>query len=520
MLSHRHPTAKKNECESDITSTEVPSTTMRRRTRFVTKLKRWILTRYGVLFLISFVVIYINEVLFYDWTQITWPDIDKLANKSTVERLLLVADPQLIGEKDEGFFGFITRNDADRYLAQTFSRAHDYVKPNWVLFLGDIFDEGLSASSIEFHRYFERFDTIFQYKKHEKKYIVIPGDNDVGGEYYGDKKPYLRLRFRNYFGRMIKLYELDDIEFLRLDIDMFESYVDVNQNRIMEQTQNRSLISMFRIVLNHWSLITRGAIFLKPFLNELKPNLILKGDSHHFRVTLHDQRNFTTTSIFKEFFPQSLLPIDLNQNHFVYEISVPTCSYRMGVDRIGYGVLFLDRGWQYLIERILNNEFSNEIQIVRVKLDTNIFQQLLSNEYQFQETDRSYKVLKINSLCLPSQGIIQSTLIRIGCTLRYSIVEIDMDHTMIIPLEIQLDVEIKLSKIEPIISIVQKSVKIPLTKYFIPISNKRISIVDDGSFVILSPKWRRSIDEQHFPHMRTLSPIQQRLSDEKLIFNH
>jgi len=32
-----------------------------------------------------------------------------------VERLLLVADPQLIGEKDEGFFGLITRHDADRY---------------------------------------------------------------------------------------------------------------------------------------------------------------------------------------------------------------------------------------------------------------------------------------------------------------------------------------------------------------------------------------------------------------------
>ena len=34
--------------------------------------------------------------------------------RSTVEKLLLVADPQLIGERDEGFFGFVTRNDADR----------------------------------------------------------------------------------------------------------------------------------------------------------------------------------------------------------------------------------------------------------------------------------------------------------------------------------------------------------------------------------------------------------------------
>ncbi|CAF1539105.1 unnamed protein product, partial [Adineta steineri] len=51
-----------------------------------------------------------------------------------------------------------------RYLAKTFSQANEYIKPNWILFLGDIFDEGLSASDDEFKRYFERFDTIFQYE--------------------------------------------------------------------------------------------------------------------------------------------------------------------------------------------------------------------------------------------------------------------------------------------------------------------------------------------------------------------
>jgi hypothetical protein len=34
--------------------------------------------------------------------------------RPTVEKLLVVADPQLIGEKDEGILGFLTRNDADR----------------------------------------------------------------------------------------------------------------------------------------------------------------------------------------------------------------------------------------------------------------------------------------------------------------------------------------------------------------------------------------------------------------------
>jgi len=52
----------------------------------------------------------------------------------------------------------------------------------------------------------------------------------------------------------------------------------------------------------------------------------------------------TTRPIAREYLSQSILPIDLNQNRLIYEISIPTCSYRMGVDRIGYGVLLLDSG--------------------------------------------------------------------------------------------------------------------------------------------------------------------------------
>jgi hypothetical protein len=103
-----------------------------------------------------------------------------------------------------------------RYLAKTFTQVNAYVKPDWILFLGDIFDEGLSASDDEFKRYFQRFNSIFNYKNHEQRYIIIPGDNDVGGEYYGDKHPILRQRFRNYFGRIIALYHQNDIQFLKV----------------------------------------------------------------------------------------------------------------------------------------------------------------------------------------------------------------------------------------------------------------------------------------------------------------
>ena len=46
----------------------------------------------------------------------------------------------------------------------------------------------------------------------------------------------------------------------------------------------------------------------------------------------------------QESLSQSIFSLDLNEKNFIYEISIPTCSYRMGVERIGYVVLLLDSG--------------------------------------------------------------------------------------------------------------------------------------------------------------------------------
>jgi hypothetical protein len=62
---------------------------------------------------------------------------------------------------------------------------------------------------------------------------------------------------------------------------MFDSYTEGKHNAIMEQTQNRPMTAIFRLVLNHWPILQRTTRFVKPFINELEPNIILKGDSHH-----------------------------------------------------------------------------------------------------------------------------------------------------------------------------------------------------------------------------------------------
>lgn len=304
--------------------------------------KRCVTTPFAFLFIVALLLICYNEIFVYEWSRLYWPEIESLAKKPTVEKLLLIADPQLIGEKDEGFFGAITRIDADRYLAKTFSLANDFVRPDWTLFLGDIFDEGLSANDEEFKRYFERFDEIFQFENRGQRCLVVPGDNDVGGEYYGDKQPVLRQRFRNYFGRMVALFRQNDIEFLKLDVDMIESYLDGKQNEIQAELENRPMSSIFRIVLNHWPILSRSTRFVKPFVNEVEPNLILKGDSHYFHILAFDRQNFSNRLLARDRFPETILSFDLNDRRLIYEISVPTCSYRMGVARMGYGVLLLD----------------------------------------------------------------------------------------------------------------------------------------------------------------------------------
>ncbi|CAF4821507.1 unnamed protein product, partial [Rotaria socialis] len=84
------------------------------RSRFFSKCRRWFSTRYRVLIIIGIFIVLINEFLFYQWAYFNWPNIHEIAKKSSVEKLLIAADPQLIGEKDEGIFGFITRKEADR----------------------------------------------------------------------------------------------------------------------------------------------------------------------------------------------------------------------------------------------------------------------------------------------------------------------------------------------------------------------------------------------------------------------
>ncbi|CAF1489102.1 unnamed protein product [Adineta steineri] len=123
-------------------------------------------------------------------------------------------------------------------------------------------------------------------------------------------------------------------------------------------------------------------------------------------------------------------------------------SKKISKDSISYS----RQGWQYLIQRILNDDFSNELQILQLKLDSNIFQQYqhsLIDEYRIQENNRINKIQCLSFLLVPNRKAIRSIFIRVASMLHYSIINMHVTHIVIIPLVVvQLDTVMKLSTIE------------------------------------------------------------------------
>jgi hypothetical protein len=92
-----------------------------------------------------------------DWSPLN------CTNHNECIKILLVSDPQIIGEKNEKvhFLTPITVWHCDNYLKKSYRKVYNFVKPDVVIFLGDLMDEGSTATDAEFKRYRGRFFNIY-----------------------------------------------------------------------------------------------------------------------------------------------------------------------------------------------------------------------------------------------------------------------------------------------------------------------------------------------------------------------
>lgn len=133
--------------------------------------------------MIAIIIIIYNEHLINYFQSFKWPDIDCVSKNCT--RILFVADPQLLGDTfDKNWYSWAAKVDNDMHIRNTFALVYAHVKPDFVCFLGDIFDEGSVASHTEYNKYYARFLAVFGVAMTKKSVgkLFVSGDNDIGGE--------------------------------------------------------------------------------------------------------------------------------------------------------------------------------------------------------------------------------------------------------------------------------------------------------------------------------------------------
>lgn len=173
------------------------------------------------------------------------------------------------------------------------------------------------------------------------KIIYIPGDNDIGGE-GNDHVTQAKLdRFRTHFPSPEETVErhLDFISVNRILGDL---------NLVPEDPIAGVDFKGFRVVLSHIPLTFINGVFSKEVVTRLKPHLILSAHDHRLSVatTRLDDDTFTIhNELENPFHDDQILKKKLNDLECL-EIMLPTCSYRMGVPKTGYGYLIVGTNLQ------------------------------------------------------------------------------------------------------------------------------------------------------------------------------
>ncbi|XP_015589694.1 metallophosphoesterase 1 homolog isoform X2 [Cephus cinctus] len=283
-------------------------------------------TKHKLIFIglvLAFTVAY-NEFFAYEIQSFKWATRDC----SDCVKVLLVADPQILGEKNENYIGaWLARWDNDQYLKKTFTRALRHSQPHAIAFLGDLMDEGHIAPPEYFQRYKERFDDIFYTPEHIMK-IYLPGDNDIGGEEdMVSSRIHSRFKFSYSQPDTLSLNSVTFFKVNRLTHSMSQAPKDAFLNDYAERNTTN-------VILSHIPLLFTPGSFVQ--------NIIFTAHEHR---AMHISLDTATDQLSEIWIlpPYKTLLYQFRMDMGdIHELQIPTCSYRMGTPYMGYGLAYID----------------------------------------------------------------------------------------------------------------------------------------------------------------------------------
>lgn len=218
-------------------------------------------------------------------------------------------------------------------MYRSFQTAMELFKPNVIVNLGDVFDEGLIASKEEFAQYVNRFQELFHVDNSRVNKIIVVGNHDIG---FHDRvqayEPFLRRRFEDAFNTsLVKNVSINGIDFITINSMALEGdgcsfchEAEIKIRKLGLEIRKRCISSVTTackkpIILTHFPLYrvsetgcheedsatdeeertktyreTLDCISKKStsfLLNELQPRIVFSGHTHHGCVKNHSSKH-------------------------------------------------------------------------------------------------------------------------------------------------------------------------------------------------------------------------------------
>jgi len=285
--------------------------------------------------LVFFTFIHTEFLSYHLLPVFSWPHVPK-SDPSTSIRLLLVADPQLPGywNQPSSVLGSLSRHDSDSYISRTYNQALHYAKPDIVVFLGDLIDEGSVAGEQEFKDYVKRFYRIFDIKNNHDTihHIFVPGDNDIGGEGWDRVTPEKVERFEWAFHAPIEDEEI--FKFITFDRANIMPGAKSQLKHAESQHRGGSYKQTLKVLLSHIPMTDIPTGHGDGIIQKFKPNIIFSGHEHKSVFVRNGQQQIFANQ-------KGFVNLNIMDATTLKEIIVPSCNYKLG--NTGYGTAIINQ---------------------------------------------------------------------------------------------------------------------------------------------------------------------------------
>ncbi|XP_037297762.1 metallophosphoesterase 1 [Manduca sexta] len=274
---------------------------------------------------------FVGAALYCEWfiylmQPIYWADLKCPENDQSCTKILFIADPQIQGDLEfPPPLSYLFNWDSDRYLRSTFSVVMDQLKPDILVYMGDLMDEGSISTMPQFYGYVKRLSSIFNVH-YPITQVWIPGDNDIGGENEPIKRDKL-VEFDKVFDQP-PIITHRNISFIK---------VNAITHSFPQKTEGLEHDGNYRIVVSHYP-VTHRYVFGSQVNKDIRPNIYFCAHEHESKFV--KQSNDLTNRHTVYLLDTTIL--NISGDDYLYEIYVPTCSYRMGTSKIGFGAAVLE----------------------------------------------------------------------------------------------------------------------------------------------------------------------------------